>query len=137
MLFGLSYRRELFDMFGSFDEQIRVGEDTLLNEKIERVERPVWNPQIVTLHRYPAALRPALIDQFHRGRRLVRFSRSVRPRSRLALAAGNMKRAIKIAFELAQAGTFQFPHEAVKACWLVPILAAAMSAGILVSFDRD
>lgn len=67
--YGASYRRELFEEFGLFREDLRVSEDTEFNRRIGGAHKPVWDPEIVTLHRYPSTLPAALKDQFVRGRR--------------------------------------------------------------------
>ncbi|MCH4247891.1 MAG: glycosyltransferase [Acinetobacter populi] len=71
--FGLSYHRSIFDQFGLFDESARVGEDTILNNKISSIESIKWNPEVITLHTYPYSLMESILDQFRRGQRESRY----------------------------------------------------------------
>lgn len=68
-LYGLSYDRKIFSEFGLFDESLRTGEDDCFNREIQVCYPPLWDPSIVTLHRYPDSMMGALRDQVSRGRR--------------------------------------------------------------------
>lgn len=69
LMFGLSYDRALFDRFGLFSEDLRVGEDSEFNRRIRESATIAWAPDVRTQH--PGASRPRefLADQRRRGRR--------------------------------------------------------------------
>lgn len=70
VLFGLSYRRSIFDRYGLFNETVRVSEDMEFNRLLlDSGQRALWNPEILAWHAYPDGLFAAVIDQFGRGRR--------------------------------------------------------------------
>lgn len=74
--FGLSYRREVFQRHGMFDETVRVSEDLRLNRMLrDKGYRALWDRRIVTLHDYPSHLGAAVHDQFWRGRRSGQYAR--------------------------------------------------------------
>jgi glycosyltransferase involved in cell wall biosynthesis len=76
LFFGLSYRREVLEQEGPFDETVRVSEDLQLNRKLrDKGFHPLWDPAVVTLHRYPTTLGAAMVDQFKRGRRSAQYAR--------------------------------------------------------------
>jgi hypothetical protein len=68
--YGVSYRREIFARYGAFLEDRRVGEDTEFNKRLVGDDHPVWDPTILTLHRYPTTVVAAVSDAFGRGRNL-------------------------------------------------------------------
>ena len=67
--YGASYRRDLFDRYGLFREDLRTGEDSEFNRRLPNDERPVWAPDVVTIHRSPDRLTALLQDQRNRGER--------------------------------------------------------------------
>lgn len=71
--FGLSYHKNIFYQFGLFDENTRVGEDTILNNKISKHEQIKWNPEVITLHKYPYCIFESINEQFRRGQRETRY----------------------------------------------------------------
>lgn len=73
--YGLSYARTLFDRYGLFREDLRVGEDTEFNNRL-RGEIPfVWAPEVRSAHLYPTTPLGLLRDQFARGARFVLWRR--------------------------------------------------------------
>jgi glycosyltransferase involved in cell wall biosynthesis len=87
--YGLSYRREIFTQYGAFLEDRRIGEDTEFNDRLSGSDRPLWQPDIVTLHRYPTTTDAAVADAFRRGRNLYRWV----PGSRFRAALRCLRRA--------------------------------------------
>ena len=88
LLFGLSYDRALFDRFGHFSEDLRVGEDSEFNNKIRESATIVWAPDVRTQH--PGASRPRefLADQHRRGQRRAQARRRLYgPESAMKLVA--------------------------------------------------
>jgi tetratricopeptide (TPR) repeat protein len=65
--FGVSYARWLFDRYGPFREDLRVAEDTEFNGRLGPSEKPVWAPEVQTVHRNPTQLIPALKELYARG----------------------------------------------------------------------
>jgi GT2 family glycosyltransferase len=65
--FGASYARSLFDRYGQFREDLRIGEDTEFHERFNRDDRPAWVPTIRTIHNSPTTFRAMIHDQFKRG----------------------------------------------------------------------
>jgi Glycosyl transferase family 2 len=73
LLYGLSYSRDLLERLGGFPEDLRAGEDTKLNERLDA--DPVWAPDVRCAHSYPTTL-PALVhDLYARGRRRAAMRR--------------------------------------------------------------
>ena len=69
LLFGLSYDRALFERFGLFREDLRVGEDSEFNARIRDSVTIAWAPDVRTRHPGPERAREFLADQRRRGRR--------------------------------------------------------------------
>lgn len=69
-LHGVSYTRTALERFGPFREDMVTGEDTLLNyEMIGAGIQVLWEPRIISEHRYPESVWAALADGYRRGRR--------------------------------------------------------------------
>ncbi len=68
MRYGASYARWMFDRYGLFREDMRVAEDSEFHQRLLREHRPVWAPDVRTVHRNPTHLWPALRQHFARGR---------------------------------------------------------------------
>ena len=91
---GLSLRRSLLEEVGPFDEGMRIGEDTVVLQRLARAGVPVWyEPSVRAGHPVPASLRALLEDSSERGARRARFWDDRPPRTgRLALAATSTRR---------------------------------------------
>lgn len=68
-LYGVSYDRQLFDQFGVFRPDLRIGEDTEFNQRLGPDDQPVWAPSVQVSHRNATRISTLLQDQFRRGRR--------------------------------------------------------------------
>jgi glycosyltransferase involved in cell wall biosynthesis len=69
-LHGVSYARELLERHGPFQEDMRVGEDTRLNERLAAAQVEIeWAPDVLTLHRYPTSPLAAVAEGYRRGAR--------------------------------------------------------------------
>lgn len=68
LLYSLSYERSLFERFGRFRDDLRAGEDTELNTRLELEVPIVLAADARTAHRYPTRVRAMLRDAFQRGR---------------------------------------------------------------------
>ncbi|RVC52708.1 glycosyltransferase family A protein [Mesorhizobium sp.] len=75
--YGVSFDRKLFDLYGLFDERMALGEDTDFMARLPEAMQPVWDPQVLTIHRNETSLFRLLADQYRRGRRLGAYLRTV------------------------------------------------------------
>ena len=99
LLYGLSYARSVLARVGPFREDLRQGEDSELNSRLDATDRVVWAADVRTRHRHPATPGSLLRDQYGRGRRraasLLELE-PVRPRRRfLIYASANSRRALR------------------------------------------
>lgn len=70
LLYGASYRRDLFDRFGLFREDLAGGEDSDFNDRLRRGGVSIhWEPRVRTAHDHPRRLAALLADHHRRGRR--------------------------------------------------------------------
>lgn len=68
-LYGVSYDRKLFDRHGKFRTDLRIGEDTEFNARLSPDEKPLWAPEVQTVHENTTTLTALLRDMYARGRR--------------------------------------------------------------------
>jgi GT2 family glycosyltransferase len=92
--YGASYARSLFEEYGYFREDLRIGEDTEFNERLAGPDLPVWAPAVQTIHLNPTGLRQMLKSQFDRGRRTGLYWS---PAKRGSLAVRAYRRFVSIA----------------------------------------
>jgi glycosyltransferase involved in cell wall biosynthesis len=96
---GLSYDRALFTRFGLFREDLRVGEDSEFNARLEGSATLAWAPEVRTRHEAPSRPRDLLRDQYARGRRRVvaerHLSRAHTARRMAAHARVNVRLALQ------------------------------------------
>ena len=65
---GLSLRRSLLERLGPFDEEARIGEDTIVLRHLSKTGTPIWFDHAVRNgHPAPATLRALLHDSARRG----------------------------------------------------------------------
>jgi glycosyltransferase involved in cell wall biosynthesis len=69
LCYGASFARPLFDRYGLFREDLRIGEDTEFFARLPETLRPAWTAAVVTVHATPTTWRRMLRDQFERGQR--------------------------------------------------------------------
>jgi glycosyltransferase involved in cell wall biosynthesis len=89
--YSLSYARSLFDTFGRFREDLRLGEDTEFNARFRQHADTVLALDAVTAHRYPTELKKMLRDAFRRGRLQARTHGAIegrRPRKLIVALRG-------------------------------------------------
>jgi hypothetical protein len=80
---GLSYRRQALLAAGPFDEGLRQGEDTKLNERLlARGARVAYPTDVRIAHAYPRTVRAVLADARARGARRVAAERAIGGASR-------------------------------------------------------
>ena len=86
---GLSYSRNLLERYGPFAENLRQGEDTLLNRRLIAAQIPIaWAPDVLTAHDYPTTAASLLADCWRRGRRRAELFRAPQDRIRLLAQVG-------------------------------------------------
>jgi glycosyltransferase involved in cell wall biosynthesis len=131
--FGLSYERDLFRRFGLFREDLRVGEDDELNERIGHAAPPVWAPEVRTAHRHPTTVRGLVADQAGRGRRTATVLGATTGRDvRRDLARGAARNAVAGA-RAGLRGQLGGRAQAVPALPLLAVAAAARASGALTA----
>jgi hypothetical protein len=82
---GLSYSRELLERLGPFRDDVRIGEDSEFEQRMQAAGvRAVWSDVVRTAHRNPRSLRALVREQYARG------TRSVQARAQLGLPAGRI-----------------------------------------------
>lgn len=71
LTYGVSYARDLFDKHGLFREDLESGEDTEFNKRLGRAGKPMWRPEVRTVHIGADTLSGYFSSQFRRGRRMA------------------------------------------------------------------
>lgn len=131
LLYSLSYDRSLFERYGRFREDLRIGEDTVFNRALGPEVRVVWSDEVRTEHSFPPTARALLGDQFARGRRRARMG----DRRRGGLAARAVLDVARCARQALATTDPGERRELVRALPLVPAGAAAYAAGALTAHD--
>jgi glycosyltransferase involved in cell wall biosynthesis len=129
-LYGVSYLRTCFDLHGSFPEDLLVGEDSAFNARVASVAAIVWEPSIVTLHRYPEKLAEGVVDSFRRGSNTYRWLSDQRARpltASIRRALGNWRAAQRL--QLLAQGDVR--RDVRRAAPLIAFFAACYAAGAL------
>lgn len=90
--YGLSYNRDLFTIFGLFNESLQTNEDFELNRNIMKFNQPLWDKEIIYYHEYPRELRDLISDFMARGRRQAFYSQTQEKRSLAYIVARSIKR---------------------------------------------
>jgi glycosyltransferase involved in cell wall biosynthesis len=99
--YGLSYARPVLERYGPFPEELRLGEDSILKERlIAGAVEIAWAPDVRTTHPYPTAVGALIADQYRRGRLRVTLCRSLSDRGKLVAqvlgeAAQGLARALR------------------------------------------
>jgi glycosyltransferase involved in cell wall biosynthesis len=132
--YGVSFDRQLFEIFGFFDSTLRTGEDTeFLSRITTRPEEIWWAPTVVTLHRNAQNVMSVLRDQLVRGYRYALAARRLRGVSPWRLARAALLEP-KRARYLAKAGLSGRDLKlALQSLWLVRLGSLAGALGILTA----
>ena len=77
LLYGLSYGRHLFDRFGHFRDDLRIGEDTEFNARFHGQVAVAFAPAVCTAHRNPTDILSLLGDLYRRGSRRAAAERAL------------------------------------------------------------
>jgi glycosyltransferase involved in cell wall biosynthesis len=92
MLFSVSYARALFERFGRFRSDLRIGEDTEFHNRFAGTVRIEWTPGVRTAHRHPTNIYWLLCDEYVRGGRMARFCAQIDGRaSAVRFALGTVR----------------------------------------------
>lgn len=90
--YGASYDRRLFETHGLFREDLEGGEDTEFHQRLTEAEKPVWRPDVRTVHAGVETLSAYLADQRRRGRRIAEAWREIAASNGAAVAKDAIKR---------------------------------------------
>lgn len=90
--YGASYERALFERYGQFRDDMEGGEDTEFHQRLTPADRPVWRPDVRTVHKGADTLGGFLKGQFARGRRMARAWREIGAFSSMAVARNAIQR---------------------------------------------
>ena len=66
--YGRSYRRNVFSLCGYFAPRLQVGEDTEFHQRLDRIETPIWAPEVAIRHRDPPSVLAFLLDARRRAK---------------------------------------------------------------------
>ncbi len=90
--YGASYERALFERYGPFREDMEGGEDTEFHQRLDAADKPVWRPDVRTVHKGATTLSGFLKGQFARGRRMAHAWREIGAFSPMAVARNAVQR---------------------------------------------
>ena len=134
LCYGASYDRRLFAVHGMFRDDLEGGEDTEFHQRLAPAEKPVWRPEVRTVHVGVETLSAFLTDQFRRGRRIAHAWREIAAFSGGAVAKDAIQRT---AFIFRHAFSVVEPQQRWAAMLALPLIAlgnlvyaaGALSAG--------
>lgn len=66
---GGSYARHLFEKCGEFREDLRIGEDTEFNLRLQGPDKMAWSTDVQAIHLNPTNFRAMSKDMYERGKR--------------------------------------------------------------------
>jgi glycosyltransferase involved in cell wall biosynthesis len=75
LLYSLSYQRAVFERHGRFREDLRAGEDSEFNARVEAEAEITWAPDVRAAHRNPRNPVALVRDQYRRGGRRIAMER--------------------------------------------------------------
>ena len=96
LAYGASYARHLFDTYGFFRDDLESGEDTEFHLRLPPAHKPIWRPEVCTVHTGVATLGAYLTNQFRRGRRIAEAWGKINGPSGAAVAKDALKRTVFI-----------------------------------------
>jgi len=123
--YGISYDRRLFDRFGLFREDVRVGEDSELNDRLKGIAIS-WAPEVRAAHLHPATAAALLGDQRARGRRMAAGLRRLTGRDSRWRVARNAFSRIPLLVRTAWSGSL--PGERRGVITAAPLLLPAAAS---------
>lgn len=131
--YGVSYARTLFDRFGLFRADLRVGEDSEFNDRLTGKVPIAWAPEVRSAHSHPTTCLGLLRDQVARGARMRRVRKHLTGNDEKWVIARNAFKRIHKRVRLAwlAAGADERAHVLASVLALVPA-AACYALGALV-----
>ncbi len=128
-LYGASYDRALFDEYGLFRGDLRVGEDTEFHARLRAEHAPVWNPKVRAIHNSPTSFTALIADQYGRGQRASDSSWIVSGK-RIPYGPRWAYIQVRITIRLPRRVTGRRNRWAVRTAWLLlPLAVAAYALG--------
>lgn len=125
--YGASYARGLFEHYGLFREDLRIGEDTEFHRRMRRRDRPTWAPKVVASHHYPTSLAGMVADQLARGERAAVHWPTIQPGSLLRRGLRRFRDTAPLAVRSASRGD---RWRVLAASPLLLVCAFAYEAGV-------
>jgi hypothetical protein len=119
LAYGASYARSLFDRYGVFRDDLEGGEDTEFHQRLAPADKPVWRPQVCTVHAGADTLLAFLSGQFRRGRRIALAWRAIGTCNRAAVAKNAIARTGAV---LAEALAVVEPQHRLTALLSMPLI---------------
>jgi glycosyltransferase involved in cell wall biosynthesis len=119
--YGASYDRSLFTQYGMFREDMEGGEDTEFHKRLSEDDKPVWRPEIQTIHRGAERLGEFLREQSRRGRRSAEAWQAIGTLSPREVARSALRRTRVITRESRQVVE---PHQRLTRLLALPFIAA-------------
>ncbi len=92
LAYGASYERRLFTKYGRFRDDMEGGEDTEFHQRLARSDKPIWRPQVQTIHAGAETFGAYLSSQFRRGRRIAEAWREIGPINKATVAKDAINR---------------------------------------------
>jgi glycosyltransferase involved in cell wall biosynthesis len=92
LAYGASYDRNLFERYGLFRDDLESGEDTEFHNRLDAADKPVWRPDVRTVHCGVETLGAFLFSQFRRGARMAQAWRAIGAYDHLAVARNAIER---------------------------------------------
>ena len=137
LLYSLSYERAVFERHGWFREDLRAGEDSEFNARLEPGAEIAWAPDVRAAHRNPRNPVALVRDQYRRGGRRISIERidGVGHRSNVIRGAQ-----LNVGWSLDQARRVADPVERRRLLRARPLIVAgslAYRAGAYVELARE
>jgi GT2 family glycosyltransferase len=133
--FSLSYDRRLFERYGVFREDLRVGEDLDMQQRFGTEVDIEFAPDVQAAHHGPDGVPAMLRDQFVRGRRMAYTRAWTEGADWRGRIARNALRNVRLGARAGLAGAGS-PREVAQVAGAAPLLvpgAAAYAAGALTA----
>ncbi len=131
--FGASFRREIFDCFGLYDEDMRSGEDSEFLARLPGSATPVWCCGVQTEHDNDIGFLRALAEMFARGRRYGRESARVKGVTRWQILRHSTRDIRRVHWFAGKGLSAEELRVAKRAMPLFHCLMLARMAGVLMA----
>ncbi|MEO8529617.1 MAG: glycosyltransferase [Deltaproteobacteria bacterium] len=121
--YGRSYNRAVFDVVGYFAPGLQIGEDSEFHQRLDRIEAPVWAPEIAIRHRDPTSVIGFLLDAKRRAKSDVLSAFNY------ARDQGQSEGRLRVYRERAEESRLSRPHKSIQSF----ILSVAQSAFLSIN----